>query len=64
MKSVLITILLFTAVLLAIKYHVFDVMSSTGAYCISAGLLVVVFLIALKVLGSPFARKDEKHEKD
>ena len=63
MKSVLITILLFAAVMLAIHFHVFDIMSGTTAYCISAFLLIIVLLIAFKVLGSPFASKDKSDEK-
>lgn len=64
MKSVFITILLFTVVMLAIYFGVFDFMSSTAAYYLGFGLLIIVFLIALKTLGNPFAGKDKKHEKD
>lgn len=64
MKSVFVTILLFAAVMLAIRFHVFDIMSGSMAYYISASLLIAVLLIALKVIGSPFASKDNKHEKD
>ncbi|MBO4294617.1 MAG: hypothetical protein J5896_04135 [Alphaproteobacteria bacterium] len=64
MKSVLITILLFAAVLLAMYFHVFDIMSSSLAYYISAGLLIIVLLIALKTFGSPFAHKGKDHEKN
>lgn len=63
MKSVLITILLFAAVMLAIRFHVFDIMSGTKAYCICAFILALVLLIALKTLGNPFANKDKPHEK-
>jgi len=63
MKSVVITILLFAAVMLAIRFHVFDIMSGTKAYCIGAFLLIMVLLIAFKVLGSPFASKDKSDEK-
>ena len=64
MKSIFITILLFAAVMLAIRFGVFDLMSGTGAYCVSFGLLIIVLLIAFKTLGNPFAGKDKKHEKD
>ena len=63
MKSVLITILLFAAVMLAIRFHIFDMMSDIRAYCISAFVLIVILLIAFKTLGSPFAGEDNKHEK-
>ena len=63
MKSVLITILLFAFVMLAIRFHIFELMSGRIAYCVSFLTLVVVLLFAFKTLGTPFARKDDKHEK-
>jgi len=63
MKSVFITILLFAAVMLAIHFGVFNFMSSTAAYYLSFGLLIIVLLIALKTLGNPFAGKDKSDEK-
>ena len=63
MKSVLITIFLFAVIVLAIRFHVFDVMSSSMAYYVSAGLLIVVLLIALKTFGNPFTGKGKHHEK-
>ena len=63
MKSVVITILLFAAVLCGIRFHVFDIMSSHIAYYISAGLLIIVLLLAFKILGSPFTGKGKQHEK-
>jgi len=63
MKSVLITILLFAAVMCAIRFHVFDVMSSTYAYYISGALLCIVLLIAVKTLGNPFKKRNDRHEK-
>lgn len=63
MKSVFITILLFAAVMLAIYFNVFDFMSSTVAYYLSFGLLIIVLLIALKTLGNPFTGKDKSDEK-
>lgn len=62
MKSIFITILLFAAVLCAMQFGVFDVMSSTYLYYISAGILVVVLIIAFKVLGNPLKNKDERHD--
>ena len=63
MKSVLITILLFAAIVLAIRFHVFEIMSGRTAYIISAFILIAVFLIALKILGNPLKGKDNTHEK-
>ena len=63
MKSVLITILLFAAVMLAIRFDVFEIMSGPVAYAVSTFVLIVVFLIALKVLGNPLKGKDNTHEK-
>ena len=62
MKSIFITILLFAAVLCAMHFGVFDVMSSTYLQYISVGILVVVLIIAFKVLGNPLKNKDERHD--
>lgn len=63
MKSIVITILLFAAVMYAIQFGVFEVMSSSYLYYISAGLLIIVLLIALKILGNPLKNKDGRHDK-
>ena len=63
MKSIVITILLFAAVMYAIQFGVFEIMSSSYLYYISAGLLIIVLLIALKVLGNPLKNKDGRHDK-
>ncbi len=63
MKSIIITALMFSAVLLAIRFHVFDIMSSRYLHYIAFLLLIIVFVFALKVLGNPFQSKDHKNDK-
>ncbi len=67
MKSVLITFLLFGAVLLLIRFKVFDILSSTAFIWTSFIFLCIAIAAAVKVLGIPFLRadqnKDKEHEK-
>jgi len=64
MKSIFATILIFAALMGAIQFGVFDVLSSSYVFYLSAGILIVVFIIAFKVLGNPFAQKDERDDKE
>lgn len=63
MKSIFITILLFMAVLLLIRFKVFDFLSSTGFMWASLIFLSIVLITAFKILGNPLLKKDKEHEK-
>ncbi|MBR2299257.1 MAG: hypothetical protein IJ870_01625 [Alphaproteobacteria bacterium] len=63
MKSVVITILLFAAVMCAIHFGVFELMASPTLYYIGLAVLIIVFAIAWKILGNPFQNKDKQDEK-
>ncbi len=65
MKSVLITFLLFGAVLLLIRFKVFDILSSTAFIWTSLLFLCVAIAAAFKVLGNPLSNKKQgqKNEK-
>lgn len=63
MKSVFITVFLFAAVLLLIRFEVFDFLSSTGFMWASFIFLCLALGAAFKVLGNPLSNKDKEHEK-
>lgn len=63
MKSVFVTLLMFVVVLLAMRYGIFDIMSSSYAFIVSLIVLLLAFIFAFRVLGSPFT-KDEKNDKE
>ena len=62
MKSILITILLFAAVMCAIQFGVFDVLSNNYMYYVAVGFLLAVLIVAFKILGNPL-KKDDRDEK-
>ena len=62
MKSIFITLLMFVAVLCAIRFKLFDVMSSNYVFALSLCFLILTFIFAIKILGLPFS-KDEKNDK-
>lgn len=63
MKSIVVTTLMFACVLLAIYLRVFDIMSSTYMYIFGFLVLTIALIFALKTLGDPFQKKDDRDEK-
>ena len=63
MKSVLITALMFLALIAAIHFGVFNALSSKAAYLIAFALLAGAVIAAFKVLGNPL-KKDDGHDKE
>lgn len=62
MKSVLISFVMFAAILGAMYFGVFEAMSSFVMYVIADTILLLALVFAFKVLGNPFT-KDVKHGK-
>lgn len=63
MKSVFITLLMFAAVLSAIRFGVFDVISSTYVVVGATILVFITLIFAFKILGNPLT-KDKKNDEN
>ena len=62
MKSIIITALMFAAVMLAIYFRVFEFMSGKYFHIAAFAALLGVLALALKILGNPFAGKEKEHD--
>lgn len=63
MKSIFITLLMFAVVLGAMRFELFDIMSSSYVYIFASVLLIIVFIFAFKILGNPLI-KDKKNDNE
>ncbi len=65
MKSILVTILMFAAVMGAMQTDIFDIMSGSYMLGIAMVFLITVLFVAFKILGNPFIeQKNSKEKKD
>ena len=62
MKTIFINIVLLLIVAGLSYMNPFDVLSSSLAWKIALGLVIVLLLLAVKVLGSPFTRGGNKND--
>ena len=60
LKSIIITVLMFLGILLAVRFDVFDALSSKYAYIIGFAFFAGALLWAYKVLGNPFDKGGQK----
>jgi len=62
MKSIIITALMFAAVMFAIYFRVFDFMSGKYFHIAAFAVLLLILALALKILGNPFVGKEKNDE--
>jgi len=63
MRAVLVNIIIFMAIMGAYYIDFFGWFTSRYAFVGALALVVIVFLIAIKVLGNPFAGGDDNDNK-
>lgn len=63
MRAILVNIFIFMAIIGAYYIDFFGWFTSRYAFFGALALVAIVFLIALKVLGNPFARGDDNDNK-
>ena len=63
MRAILVNIIIFMAIIGAYYIHFFGWFTSRYAFWGALALVAVVFIIAIKVLGNPFAGGDDDDDK-
>lgn len=64
MKTIFANIAMLVFIVLAYKFNIFAIMAHKGALIFAVVILAIIFIVAVKVLGNPFNRKEGEHDKD
>ena len=59
MKDFAVNILIILLIMLAYYLDVFNMFTSEHALWVVGGIIILLFAIALKILGNPFAKDDD-----